>query len=55
VHLELPPPALLRPRRLWTGKQLLSAVLAHFTAGRPPLTMSSGSKVRRALVLLLYF
>jgi hypothetical protein len=45
VHLELPRPALLKPRQLWTGKQLLSAVVSHFSAGRPPLTFSSSSKV----------
>lgn len=45
VHLDLPRPALLKPRQLWTGKQLLSAVVNHFAAGRPPLTFSSSSKV----------
>jgi len=46
VRLSLPPPTLLRPRQLWTGKQLISAVVEHFADGRPPLTFSSGSKVR---------
>ena len=46
IHLSLPPPAVLRPRQLWTGKQLISAVVEHFADGRPPLTFSSGSKVR---------
>jgi hypothetical protein len=45
VHLGLPPPALIKPRPLWTGKQLISAVVEHFADGRPPLTFSSGSKV----------
>ncbi|KAF8073189.1 rpa1 [Scenedesmus sp. PABB004] len=45
VQLVLPPPALLKPRQLWTGKQLLSSVICHFAGGRPPLTFSSSSKV----------
>lgn len=45
VHLALPPPALIKPRPLWTGKQLISSVVEHFADGRPPLTFSSGSKV----------
>jgi DNA-directed RNA polymerase I subunit RPA1 len=45
VHLQLPPPAVLKPRQLWTGKQLLSSVVQHFAAGRPPISFSSSSKV----------
>lgn len=51
IHLTLPPPAMLRPRQLWTGKQLISAVVEHFADGRPPLTFSSGSKVGCRVVL----
>lgn len=41
----LPLPAVLKPRPLWTGKQLLSALVRHFARGRPPLTFNAGSKV----------
>mmetsp|Transcript_5031 Transcript_5031/g.18313 ORF Transcript_5031/g.18313 Transcript_5031/m.18313 type:complete len:1772 (-) Transcript_5031:74-5389(-) len=42
--LQVPPPALRKPARLWTGKQLFSALLAHFTRGRPQLNMQAGTK-----------
>ncbi len=38
-------PALLKPRQLWTGKQLLSAVVRHYSAGQPPLSFTAPSKV----------
>ncbi|KAF6245033.1 hypothetical protein COO60DRAFT_1650460 [Scenedesmus sp. NREL 46B-D3] len=44
VHLQLPPPAVLKPRQLWTGKQMLSSVVQHFAGGRPPISFSSSSK-----------
>lgn len=34
-HIQLPAPAILRPRPLWTGKQVITALLAHLC--RPPL------------------
>jgi len=34
-HISLPTPAILRPRPLWTGKQVVTALLAHLC--RPPL------------------
>jgi len=34
-HISLPTPAILRPRSLWTGKQVVTALLAHLC--RPPL------------------
>lgn len=34
-HISLPVPAILRPRPLWTGKQVVTALLAHLC--RPPL------------------
>lgn len=43
--LSLPMPAILKPRPLWSGKQLLSAVVRHFARGAPPLTFSAGCKV----------
>ena len=43
--ITVPPPAIVRPRELWTGKQVISAVLDHITHGRPDMTMSHGCKV----------
>ena len=48
-YLQMPPPAMLKPRRMWTGKQLLSAVLAHCGRGRAPMTMEAGAKLSGAL------
>ena len=43
--IEIPPPALLKPKRLWTGKQVISAVMEHITRGRPPMTFSAPCKI----------
>lgn len=45
ADVHIPPPAILKPRQLWTGKQLLSAVVSYFSRGKAPLTFSAGSKV----------
>jgi DNA-directed RNA polymerase I subunit RPA1 len=45
VAIRTPPPAILRPRPLWTGKQLFSAVLSFVCDNLPPLTMESGASV----------
>lgn len=33
MDIEVPPPAILRPRELWTGKQVVSALLLHLGRG----------------------
>ena len=43
--IKMPPPTVMKPRRLWTGKQVISAVLDHVTHGRPAMTMKHGCKV----------
>ena len=43
------PPTIQKPKRLWTGKQLLSAVLANVTRGLPSLTLQSKCKVSARL------
>lgn len=43
------PPAIQKPKKLWTGKQLLSAVLANVTRGLPALTLQSKCKVNARL------
>ena len=42
--LKMPPPALVKPQRLWTGKQLITALLDHVTGGRAPMTFSHSTK-----------
>lgn len=39
------PPAILRPQPLWSGKQVITTVLANLTAGRPALSLSSPCKI----------
>ena len=48
-QLQIPEPAFLKPRRLWTGKQLLSSVLAHCARGRAPMNVEAGAKLSGAL------
>ncbi|KAL5783905.1 hypothetical protein ACOSQ2_006297 [Xanthoceras sorbifolium] len=38
-------PAILKPEPLWTGKQVISAVLYHITRGRPPFTVQRDGKI----------
>ncbi|CAM9299534.1 unnamed protein product, partial [Choristocarpus tenellus] len=38
------PPAVLRPRELWTGKQVMSTILLHLTLGLPQLNLDSKAK-----------
>ncbi|GLI64445.1 hypothetical protein VaNZ11_007716 [Volvox africanus] len=44
-NIELEPPCLLKPRRLWSGKQVISTLISYFTRGLPPLTCCAGGKV----------
>lgn len=48
-RLLLDPPAILRPHVRWTGKQLISALLANVTRGLPPLTLTSRCKTSARL------
>ncbi|GIL46561.1 hypothetical protein Vafri_3552 [Volvox africanus] len=43
--IELEPPCMLKPRRLWSGKQVISTLVSFFTRGLPPLTCCAGGKV----------
>ncbi|PPD87092.1 hypothetical protein GOBAR_DD15973 [Gossypium barbadense] len=40
-------PAILKPKPLWTGKQVITAVLNHITRGRPPFTVEKTGKTPR--------
>jgi DNA-directed RNA polymerase I subunit RPA1 len=44
-NMEMPPPAIIKPRRMWTGKQVITALLTHLC--RPPLPpLNLDSKTR---------
>eukprot|EP00250_Pteridium_aquilinum_P003381 c13694_g1_i1 orf=235-4305(+) len=38
-------PAILKPKRLWTGKQVISTILGYVTSGRSPYTLKNTGKV----------
>ncbi|XP_010546965.1 PREDICTED: DNA-directed RNA polymerase I subunit 1 [Tarenaya hassleriana] len=38
-------PAILKPVPLWTGKQVITAVLNHITKGQPPFTVEKATKL----------
>ena len=38
------PPAILKPCKLWTGKQVFTAILMHYTRDQLPLTMAAKCK-----------
>lgn len=40
-------PAILKPEPLWTGKQVITAVLNHITKGHPPFTVEKEGKIPR--------
>eukprot|EP00884_Botryococcus_braunii_P022722 jgi/Botrbrau1/9133/Bobra.160_3s0008.2 len=43
---RLLPPTILKPRPLWTGKQVISSVLAYWVGERPPLSLSAPTKIK---------
>nr|AOE43238.1 RNA polymerase I [Cavenderia deminutiva] len=43
--ISTPPPCVIRPVPLWSGKQLISAAMNHLTLGRVPLNLDSPSKI----------
>lgn len=43
--LELLPPAILKPKPLWTGKQVITTILNHLTKGHPPFTVEKKGKI----------
>jgi len=45
AKLKVPPPAIMKPKPLWTGKQLVSSFLEYVTQGQPPLSMRLAGKV----------
>ncbi|KAJ2769087.1 hypothetical protein IWQ56_002687, partial [Coemansia nantahalensis] len=48
-RVQLLPPAIFKPRPLWTGKQVLSTLLLNLTWGHAPLNMVSKDKIGKKL------
>lgn len=46
AHIEIVPPAILKPQQLWTGKQVITSVLKLLTKGLPPLNLDSKAKIK---------
>lgn len=45
-NIKLLPPTILKPRPLWSGKQVLSTVIINvIPAGRPPINLTSTAKI----------
>ncbi|PVH47541.1 hypothetical protein PAHAL_4G083800 [Panicum hallii] len=49
--LELVPPAILRPKPLWTGKQVITTILNHLTKGRHPFTVEQKGKITKEFLI----
>lgn len=47
---DLPMPALMKPVPLWTGKQLITAVLRIVRDGRPGICLERGTRVKASIV-----
>ncbi|CAH0486361.1 unnamed protein product [Peronospora farinosa] len=46
AHIETVPPAILKPKPLWTGKQVITSILKLLTKGLPSLNLDSKSKIK---------
>lgn len=44
-RIVLLPPAVLKPKRMWTGKQIISTILKNLTIGKEPLNLESKTQV----------
>ena len=42
---QIVPPCILRPKPMWTGKQLITTILQNLTRGLPQLTLHSTSRI----------
>ncbi|KAL6873364.1 hypothetical protein ACP4OV_013446 [Aristida adscensionis] len=45
--LDLLPPAIWKPKPLWTGKQVITTILNHLTKGHPPFSVEQQGKVSK--------
>jgi hypothetical protein len=42
VRIKTPVPAIVKPKPLWSGKQVIGMILSLFTANLPPLNLQGG-------------
>uniref|UniRef100_A0A0E0LDG9 DNA-directed RNA polymerase subunit n=1 Tax=Oryza punctata TaxID=4537 RepID=A0A0E0LDG9_ORYPU len=49
--LEPVPPAIWKPKPLWTGKQVITTILNHVTKGRPPFTVEKKGKIEKEYLI----
>ena len=45
-NLVVPPPTLLKPQPMWTGKQVITAILNNLIKGEQKLFLDSTSKIK---------
>ncbi|GMH08181.1 hypothetical protein Nepgr_010021 [Nepenthes gracilis] len=45
--IMMPLPAIIKPRQLWTGKQIITAILDHLTRGCMPFTVKKRARIAR--------
>ncbi|XP_021722801.1 DNA-directed RNA polymerase I subunit 1-like [Chenopodium quinoa] len=45
--IQVHPPAIIKPQMLWTGKQVITAILNHVTRGSLPFTAKKRAKIAR--------
>lgn len=45
-HIEIVPPAMLKPQMRWTGKQVITSLLKLLTQSLPPLNLNSKAKIK---------
>jgi DNA-directed RNA polymerase I subunit RPA1 len=43
--IVFPDPVILKPKKLWTGKQIITGVLMNLTHGSPPLSLKGKTKI----------
>ena len=48
-HVDVPVPAVVKPARLWTGKQVISTLLAYLADDLPGLNLDSSCKIKQKL------
>eukprot|EP00257_Ricinus_communis_P020216 XP_015579396.1 DNA-directed RNA polymerase I subunit 1 [Ricinus communis] len=44
-EIQTLPPAIWKPKPLWTGKQVITAILNHITSDHPPFTVEKDAKI----------
>ncbi|KAL5201461.1 hypothetical protein ABZP36_035815 [Zizania latifolia] len=48
------PPAIWKPKPLWTGKQVITTILNHVTKGHPPFTVEQKGRISKEFLIPKY-